>query len=97
MSLTLHFDRKSEANSISVNLTVELSPCHPGFVYDATSQRCECYDANDIVLCSGSTSSSKEGTGMELLMENQPWHTVQSTIVILPAVKLPMDITIFHQ
>ena len=34
MSLTLHFDRKSEANSISVNLTVEISPCHPGFVYD---------------------------------------------------------------
>ena len=61
MSLMLHFDRKSEANSILLNLTVELSPCHPGFVYDATSQKCECYNANDIVLCSGSTSMIKRG------------------------------------
>ena len=61
MSLTLHFDHKSEANSISVNLTVEISPCHPGFVYDnSISHKCECYNDTEIVLCSGSTSMIKK-------------------------------------
>ena len=61
MNLTLHFDRNSESNSISVNLTVELSPCHPGFVYNPSSQICECYNTGDIVSCSGSSSTIRRG------------------------------------
>ena len=61
VNLTLHFDRNSESNSISVNLTVELSPCHPGFVYHAPSQKCKCYNAGDIVFCADSKSTIRRG------------------------------------
>ena len=33
LNLTLHFDRNSESNALSVILVIELSTCHPGFVY----------------------------------------------------------------
>ena len=46
---------------ISVNLTIELSPCHPGFWQYSNSMRCECYNINDIVFCSGSSSTIKRG------------------------------------
>jgi len=46
---------------ISVELTVELSPCHPGFYYDNSTQKCECYDGSNIVACSGSISTIKRG------------------------------------
>ena len=51
----------SERKVISVNLTVGLSPCHPGFQYHSKSQRCECYNNSGIVLCSGSSSTIKRG------------------------------------
>ena len=47
--------------NISVDLTVELSPCHSGFQYHGKSQRCECYNNSEIVQCSGSISSIKRG------------------------------------
>ena len=46
---------------LSVNLTIELSPCHPGFWQYPTSKKCECYNANDIVFCPGSSSTIKRG------------------------------------
>ena len=46
---------------ISVNLTVEISPCHPGFQYHSKSQRCECYNNSGIVSCSGSISTIQRG------------------------------------
>ena len=46
---------------ISVQLIAELSPCHPGYYYDNTTQKCVCYDDGDIVSCSGSTSTIKRG------------------------------------
>jgi len=57
MTLTSHISSRS---AISVKLTTELSPCHPGFYYDDNTQRCICYN-NDIVSCSGDTSSIKRG------------------------------------
>ena len=47
--------------NISVDLAVELSPCHSGFQYHGKSQRCECYNNSEIVQCSGSISSIKRG------------------------------------
>ena len=47
--------------NISVNLTVELSRCHPGFQYHGKSQKCECYNNSEIVQCSGSISTIKRG------------------------------------
>ena len=46
---------------IFVNLTIELTPCHPGFWQYSGSKKCECYNANDIVFCTGSNSTIKRG------------------------------------
>ena len=51
----------SNWKQISVNLIVELSPCHPGFWQYSKSRTCECYNASDIVFCSGSSSTIKRG------------------------------------
>ena len=59
--ISLYVVRISEMKTISVNLMVELSPCHPGFWYDNTTQKCECYNSTSIVLCSGSSSTIKKG------------------------------------
>ena len=61
MTIALYVARTSEMKSISLNLTVELSPCHPGFWYHNTSQKCECYNSTNIVFCSGSSSTIKRG------------------------------------
>ena len=61
ISIVLHNDRNLGRKQISVNLTIELTPCHPGFWQYFGSQRCECYNASDIVYCSGSTSTIKRG------------------------------------
>ena len=61
MNITLYVNRKSEMKTISVNLTVELVPCHPGFWYYQNSHQCECYNASGIVLCSNSSSAIKRG------------------------------------
>ena len=45
----------------SVNLIIGLSPCHPGFWQYPNSMKCECYNANDIVFCSDSSSMIKRG------------------------------------
>ena len=46
---------------ISVILIIELSPCHLGFWQSPKSSKCECYNANDIVFCSGTSSTIKRG------------------------------------
>ena len=61
MTITLYVDRLSEMKSISVNLTVGLVFCHPGFWQYLESNTCECYNANDIVLCSSNSSTIKRG------------------------------------
>ena len=50
-----------DLKEFSIELVTELSPCHPGFHYDNTTQTCVCYSDSDIVFCSGSTSSIKRG------------------------------------
>ena len=54
---TFNLDRVT----INVNVTVMITPCHPGFSYHKNLQKCECYNANDIVFCSGSSSTIKRG------------------------------------
>ena len=61
MTISLYVNRQSETKNISVNLTVELGDCHPGFWYNQKSRTCECYNASDIVFCSGSSSTIKRG------------------------------------
>ena len=45
---------------MNVNVTVMISPCHPGFQYNPQSQKCECFDHN-VVFCSGSNSLIQRG------------------------------------
>ena len=61
VSFNLNVDHNPDWKQISVTLIVELSECHPGFWQSSKSQRCECYNANDIVFCSGNRSTIKRG------------------------------------
>ena len=61
ISIALNTAVHSNWKQISVNLIIELSPCHPGFWQYPKSAKCECYNANDIVFCSGSFSTIKRG------------------------------------
>ena len=61
MTITLYINRLSEMKPISVNLTIGLVSCHPGFSDNHKSKKCDCYNASDIVFCSGSSSSIRRG------------------------------------
>ena len=65
MNFTINFALNVALNPnwkhISVNLIVELSPCHPGFWQPINSIKCECYNDNDIVFCSDYSSMIKRG------------------------------------
>ena len=60
INLSMYAAKTSGSKIISVNLTVELSQCHPGF-YFSKSQKCECYNTKNIISCSGSSSTIKRG------------------------------------
>ena len=59
--ITLNIALNANWKQISVNLIIGLSPCHPGFWQYPNSTGCECYNASDIVFCSGSSSTIKRG------------------------------------
>ena len=60
-NIILNDNRNFEWRQISVNLTIEMIPCYLGFWQYSGIQRCECYNASDIVSCSGSNSTIKRG------------------------------------
>ena len=61
ITVSLNTALYSDWKQILVNLTIELSPCHPGFWQYPNSEKCQCYNASDIVFCSGSSSTIKRG------------------------------------
>ncbi|XP_065895655.1 uncharacterized protein [Dysidea avara] len=61
MIITSYEGSASDIREFFIELIIALSPCHPGFHYDNTTQTCVCYSDSDIVSCSGSTSSIKSG------------------------------------
>ena len=61
INITLNTALNPDWKQLLVKLTIELSPCHPGFWQYPTSMKCECYNANDIVFCPGSNSTIKRG------------------------------------
>ena len=61
INISLNVDHDANWKQISVTLIVGLSPCHPGFWQYPESQKCECYNANDIAFCSGNSSTIKRG------------------------------------
>ena len=60
-NISLYTDYFSDTKMVFATLIVELTQCHPGFQYFNKSRKCECYDAGNIVLCSGSSSTIKKG------------------------------------
>ena len=75
INIILHKDRNLGRTQISVNLTIELTPCHLGFWQYPNSESCECYNASDFVYCSGSTSTIKRGYWFGSIKENKPTVT----------------------
>ena len=61
INITLNVALNSNWKQLLVNLIIELSPCHPGFWQYPNSEKCECYNASDIVFCFGSSSTIKRG------------------------------------
>ena len=61
VDIKLNINHNPDWKQISVTLVFELSQCHPGFWQSSKLQECECYNANDIVFCSGSSSTIKRG------------------------------------
>ena len=61
INITLNTVFNPSWRPISVNLIIELSPCHLGFWQPPKSLKCECYNANDIVFCSDTSSTIKRG------------------------------------
>jgi len=49
------------SDTITVNLTLELVPCSPGFVYDNNTRRCECFTKkHNIISCSPKTTIQRD-------------------------------------
>ena len=59
--VTLNIYGNSNWKQVSINLTIQLTPCYPGFWQYPESQKCECYNASGIISCSGSSSTIKRG------------------------------------
>ena len=46
---------------ISLNIFIQLSPCRLGFQHSDEHGRCECYDQDDILFCTGSLRAIRRG------------------------------------
>ena len=73
--LNSFYDSRFDWKSITVNLIVQLSSCHSGFHYSSDLQHCVCYTTDDIVTCSNSNSSIRNGYWFGIINE-QPTVTV---------------------
>ena len=60
IDISSYTDHFSDIKIISATLIVELTQCHQGFWHSNKSHKCECHDAGNIVLCSGSNSTIKK-------------------------------------
>ena len=60
MAIASYSLSQSGLETFSVQLTIELSPCHPGFHYDNKTQSCICHKDNNIITCIDGTSFIKE-------------------------------------
>ena len=83
---------------LSVSLTIEIYHLVIWILAVSHIKNYECYNANDIVFCSGSSSTIKRGYWFGNITEKPTiLHSVQSIIVTLLVVRLLMDIIIFRK
>ena len=69
------YDRTFDWEPITVNLNVQLSSCHFGFYYSSDVEHCVCYTTDEIVTCSGSNSTIRNGYWYGTV-DDQPTVTV---------------------
>ena len=75
IQLNSFYDSRFDWKPITVTLNVQLSSCHSGFHYSSDLQHCVCYTIDDIVTCSNSNSSIRNGYWFGAINE-QPTVTV---------------------
>ena len=75
IQLSSFYDSTFDWRPITVNLNVQLSSCHSGFHYSSDLERCVCYTTDNIVTCSDSNSSIRNGYWFGTINE-QPTVTV---------------------
>ena len=61
IQLSSFYDSTFDWKPIIVNLNVQLSSCHLGFYYSSDVEHCVCYTTDNIVTCSGSNSTIRNG------------------------------------
>ena len=75
IQLNSFYDIRFNWKPITVILDVQLSPCHSGFYYSSDLEHCVCYTTDNIVTCSGSNSTIRNGYWFGTINE-QPTVTV---------------------
>ena len=75
IQLTSFYDSRFNWKPITVILDVQLSSCHSGFYYSSDLEYCVCYTIDNIVTCSGSNSTIRNGYWFGTINE-QPTVTV---------------------
>ena len=75
IQLNSFYDIRFNWKPITVILDVQLSSCHSGFYYSSDLEYCVCYTTDNIVTCSGSNSTIRNGYWFGTINE-QPTVTV---------------------
>ena len=75
IQLSSFYDIRFNWKPITVILDVQLSSCHSGFYYSSDLEYCVCYTTDNIVTCSGSNSTIRNGYWFGTINE-QPTVTV---------------------
>ena len=75
IQLNSFYDSRFDWKPITVNLNVQLSSCHSGFHYSSDLERCVCYTTDNIVTCSDSNSTIRNGYWFGAINE-QPTVTI---------------------
>ena len=75
IQLNSFYDSTFDWKPITVNLNVQLSSCHLGFYYSSDVEHCVCYTTDNIVTCSGSNSTIRNGYWLGTV-DDQPTVTV---------------------
>ena len=57
---TMSIKLQLSSDTITSYLTVELTSCLPGYVYDSSTRQCECFTIDDIVSCSPNTTIKRD-------------------------------------
>ena len=59
-SSTMSIKLQLSSDTITVNLTIEITSCLPGYSYDSSTKQCKCFTTNDIVSCSPNTTIKRD-------------------------------------